>query len=125
MLSWFRSTAPGVAATLLLSLAALGGSFYGPHPADCHDADCGAIFVAHDASAHRVTAAPAAAETHPLHCLVCHWARSFRPRIEVRFVTAPAAQAGVVVHVQNFPTGAGAPVAQPPLRSPPSSPALS
>jgi hypothetical protein len=124
MLSWFRSTAPGVAATLLLSLAALGRSFYGPHPADCHDADCGAIFIAHDASAHRVTAAPAAADTHPLHCLVCHWARSFRPRVEVRFLTAPAAQAGFVVHIEYFTASARARAAQPPLRSPPSSPDL-
>ena len=82
------------------------------------------VLVAHDASAHRVTAAPAAAETHPLHCLVCHWARSFRPRIEVRFLTAPAAQAGVVVHVEYFTAAARARAAQPPLRSPPSSPDL-
>jgi hypothetical protein len=121
---WFRARARAVSATLLVSLASLGMSLYAPHPADCHDADCGTILVAHDASAHRVTAAPTAAETHPLHCLVCHWARSFRPRIEVRFLTAPAAQAGVTVHVEYFTTAVSAPVAQPPLRAPPSSPDL-
>ena len=124
MLRWFRSTAPGIAGTLLLSLAALGVSFYAPHPADCHDADCGAILVVHDASAHRLTANPSTAEPQPLHCLVCHWARSFRPRIEVRFITAPAAQAGVVVHIEYFTAAARARAAQPPLRSPPSSPDL-
>jgi len=123
-MTWFRAKVRIVAAALLASLASLGGSLYAPHAVDCHDADCGTILVAHDASAHRLTADPGAAETHPLHCLVCHWARSFRPTIEVRFLPAPAAQAGVVVHVQSIATGGGASVAQPPLRSPPSSPDL-
>ena len=123
MMTWFRAQARSVAATLLLSLATLGVSFYAPHPADCHDVACGAILVAHDASAHRLTANPSAAETHPRHCLVCHWARSFRPRIEVRFLTAPAATPGVTIHVEYFTAAVTARVAQPPLRSPPSSPA--
>ena len=123
-MTWFRAKSRIVAAALLVSLASLGGSLYAPHAVDCHDAECGTIFVAHDASAHRVSAAPAAAETHPLHCLVCHWARSFRPRIEVRFLTAPAAQAGYVVHIEYFTPAARARAAQPPLRSPPSSPDL-
>jgi hypothetical protein len=121
---WFRAWARTVAATLLVSLASLGMSLYAPHAVDCHDVDCGTILVAHDASAHRLTADPSAPETHPLHCLVCHWARSFRPRSEVRFLTAPAAQAGVVVHVEYVTAAVSAPVAQPPLRSPPSSPDL-
>jgi len=123
-MTWFRAKVRIIAAVLLASLASLGGSLYAPHAVDCHDADCGTILVAHDASAHRVTAAAAAAETHPLHCLVCHWARSFRPRIEVRFLTAPAAQAGFVVHIEYFTAAARPRAAQPPLRSPPSSPDL-
>ena len=119
---WFRAHARTVAATLLLSLATLGASLYSPHPADCHDADCGVILVAHDASAHRLTANPSAAGTQPLHCLVCHWARSFRPSIEVRFLTTPAATRGVTLHVESFTAAVTAPVAQPPLRAPPSSP---
>jgi hypothetical protein len=121
---WFRVRARTVAATLLVSLVSLGMSLYARHAVDCHDADCGTILVAHDASAHRVASDPAAAEAHPLHCLVCHWARSFRPRIEVRFLAAPAAQAGVTVHVEYSTAAVSAPVAQPPLRSPPSSPDL-
>jgi hypothetical protein len=120
---WFRDRARIVAAILLVSLTSLGVSLYAPHAADCHDADCGIILVAHDASAHRLAANSSSAGTQPLHCLVCHWARSFRPRIEVRFLTAPAAQAGVTVHVEYFTAAVSAPVAQPPLRSPPSSPA--
>ena len=68
MLSWFRSRASGVAATLLLSLATLGVSLHAPHPEDCHEADCGTILVAHDASAHRVRANTSTADTRPLHC---------------------------------------------------------
>jgi|SRR5688572_20422052 hypothetical protein len=117
---WFRARARTVAATLLASLVSLGMSLYAPHAADCHDVDCGTILVAHNAAAHRLTADPTAADTHPLHCLVCHWARSFRPTIEVRFLTAPAAQAGVTVHVEYCTAAVSAPVAQPPLRSPPS-----
>ena len=122
MLSWFRSQASGVAATLLLSLAAVGGSAVSPHEDDCHDAGCRAIFVEHDAAAHRITAPSTSVEVHPLHCLVCHWARSFRPPTGVRFVTTPAVQAGVRIHLESFTVAPVTTVAQPPLRSPPASP---
>jgi hypothetical protein len=122
MLSWFRSTASSVAATLLVSLATLGVSFYAPHPADCHDADCGTILVAHDASAHRVGAKTSTADTHPLHCLVCHWARSFRPHITTKFVATPAAYTGIRLQFDLITVARNAQVTQPPLRSPPASP---
>jgi hypothetical protein len=121
MLDWFRFRASGVAAMLLLSLATLGVSFYGPHAADCHDADCGTILVAHDASAHRLRSNTSTADTHPLHCLVCHWARSFRPQIKTTFVAAPAASTGIPVHFDLITVARRAQVAQPSLRSPPSS----
>lgn len=123
MLSWFRSTASGVAATLLLLVATLGVS-YAPHPEDCHDADCGTILVVHDASAHRVGASTSTADTHPLHCLVCHWARSFRPHISTTFVDTPAADAGIPLHFDLITVARNTQVAQPPLRSPPASPVL-
>jgi hypothetical protein len=124
ILSWFRSRASGIAATLLLSLATLGVSLHVPHPADCHETDCGAILVAHDASAHRVGANTSTADTHPLHCLVCHWARSFRPHITTTFVATPAAHAGIRLHCDRITATRNMQVAQPPLRSPPASPAL-
>lgn len=123
MLRWFRVRASQIAATLLVSVTALGGSLLAPHPIDCHDA-C-AVAVTHDASAHRVHANVPETEDHPLHCLVCHWARSFRPQTETRFVPAPAAQAGTRVHVVVFTVAPADQVAQPPLRSPPTPPALS
>jgi len=120
---WFRVHASRVAAVALLSLAFAGLSAAAPHEDDCHDA-CQLMAVEHDASAHRITA-PAAADDHPLHCLVCHWARSFRsPRAEARVVAAPAADPGISLLADSLAAAIHAPVAQPPLRSPPA-PALS
>jgi len=101
----------------MLSLAAMGFSAASPHADDCHDS-CATPFVEHDASAHRITA-PEAADSHPLHCLVCHWARSFRPRTEARVLTTPASAPGITLHIEYFTAAVSAPVAQPPLRSPP------
>ena len=122
MLQWFRVQASRVAGALLVSVTVLGGSLVAPHPVDCHDA-C-AVTVTHDASAHRMSADVPDAESHPLHCLVCHWSRSFRPRTEATFLHAPAVQAGARVHLVVFTAAPAAQVAQPPLRSPPASPVL-
>ena len=119
---WLRARARPLAVALLALMATLGTSVYVPHAADCHDPDCDLIIVAHDASAHRLTSNSSAAETHPLHCLACHWARSFRPRTESRVLPTPDVRAGHHVHVEYFTAAVSAPVAQPPLRSPPQSP---
>ena len=120
---WFRVHASRIATAAMLSLAAVGVSVAAPHDDDCHDAACHPFAVEHDASAHRITA-PAAADSHPLHCLVCHWARSFRPRTESRVLPTPAVEPGITVHVEYFTAAVSASVAQPSLRAPPS-PALS
>ncbi len=121
MLGWFRAHASRIAVTAIISLAALGVSAVSPHVDDCHDAGCRAV-VDHDASAHAFGAPPTATEAPPLHCLVCHLARSFRPRTEARIMPTPAAEAGTAVHVEVFTAAVSAPAAQPPLRSPPSFP---
>jgi len=122
MLSWFRFRAPGIAATLLVSLAGLVASTASPHEDDCHGAECSAIFVEHDAAAHRVAAPSTNVDTHPLHCLVCHWARSFRPPIATAFDVAPVVLAGIRVQFDFIAIARNAQVAQPSPRSPPSSP---
>ena len=124
MLDWFRACARRVAAAMLVSIIALGGSMASPHAEDCHDAACGPVVALHDASAHAFRAAGQDASAHPLHCLVCHWARSFRPHTEIRFVSAPAIQASVRIHAESFTVAPVTTVAQPPLRSPPASPVL-
>jgi len=108
----------------MASLAAVGASAVSPHEDDCHDAACRAMAVQHDATAHSMGAPPTGADTHPLHCLVCHWVRSFRPPTESKILSTPAAEAGTALHIELFTAAAAAPVAQPPLRSPPASPVL-
>lgn len=124
MLQWFRTRASRIAIVASVSLAALGLSALSPHVDDCHDAACGAALVEHDAGAHVVTAPVEADGDHPLHCLVCHWTRSFRPPISVAFVATPAVEAGLRVFLDLTPVARRIQVAQPPLRSPPASPAL-
>lgn len=124
MLTWFRARSSCVAIAVLASLASLGVSLVQPHPIDCHD-NCVTASVVHDAAAHRIGAEAPEADSHPLHCLVCHFARSFRPRSEVKFVTAPATAAGTLVHLETFSASPAARAVQPPLRAPPASPVLS
>jgi len=120
MLQWFRARASGIVAIAMLSMAAVGGSAVVPHADDCHDAAC--VAVEHNAAAHRIGATSPDADNHPLHCLVCHWVRAFRPSTEARFVSAPSTDAADNVNVEIVTVPGRAPVAQPPLRSPPSSP---
>ena len=122
MLRWFRVHASRIAITAIVSLAGVGTSAISPHEDDCHDAACRAMAVEHDAAAHSIGAPPMGTDAHPLHCLVCHWARSFRPRTEAKVPSTPAAEAGTAVHVELFTAARSTQVAQPPLRSPPSSP---
>lgn len=119
MLHWFRSRASGVAAMLLLSLAALDGSAVSPHEDDCHDPGCSLAVVEHDATAHRITASSTVPGSHPLHCLVCHWTRTFRPQIATTFVASPTVLVRTYVRFDLVIVARNAQVAQPPLRSPP------
>ena len=120
MLQWFRARASSIAAVAILSMAAVGGSAVVPHEDDCHEA-CAAT-AGHNHAAHRIGAASPDTDNHPLHCLVCHWVRAFRPRTEARFVSLPTADDAVGINAQVVTVSGRAPVAQPPLRSPPSSP---
>jgi len=122
MLRWFRVHASRIAVTAIIALAAVGVSTFSPHEDDCHDAACRAMAVEHDAAAHRIGAPSTSTDAPPQHCLVCHLARSFRPRTEAKPLSTPAAEAGTAVHVALLRVAASAPVAQPPLRSPPQSP---
>ncbi|MBI2188584.1 MAG: hypothetical protein HYU37_15910 [Acidobacteria bacterium] len=119
MLRWFRSRASSIAVCAMLAMATVGGAAVVPHEDDCHDAACRSVAVVHDAAAHRVGAATSADSDHPLHCLVCHWVRAFRPRTEARVATTLNAGARFALAARLFVTSSGAPASQPPLRSPP------
>jgi len=124
MLRWFRVHASRIAVAAIVSLGTVGVSAVSPHEDDCHDAACRAMAVEHDASAHQIGAPSAESDVHPLHCLVCHWVRSFRPRTEAKILSMPVAETGITLHIESFTAARSTQVAQPPLRSPPDSPVL-
>ena len=125
MLQWFRARARSVGAVALLSLVTLSVSSAMPHrDDDCHDAIC-AVVVPHDPSAHSIGRDDTSHNDRPLHCVLCHWTRIVRPSATSAFHLAPAVDRTVrfLFDVVRAPEAFLA-AAQPPLRAPPSSPAL-
>ncbi len=122
MLYWFRAQARSIAAAVLVSLIALGGWSSASHGLDCHDAECVVAVVHHDASTHGIQSS-VADESHPLHCVLCHWTRSFRPSADTVQHPVPPVAGDVRTHTAVFTVALVFPAAQPSLRAPPSSPA--
>jgi hypothetical protein len=122
VLVWYRARAKALASLLLVSLMTLGGASVARHHDDCHDTICVTSVVPHDPAAHSIGAA-VTPDDHQLHCIVCHWIRGFKPALEYTRFLAPSVPDDVLVHVEFFSTPATFPAAQPPLRSPPISPA--
>lgn len=120
MLQWFRVRASAIATAAIVAMAVVGGSAVVPHEDDCHDAACG--FRGDHSAADRIGARASVDDGHALHCLVCHWVRAFRPNAEARIVSTPATNAATRIIVEILTFSGRAPVAQPPLRSPPPSP---
>src|SRR5215510_2521900 len=89
MMQWFRARARSVGATALLSLVTLTVWSALPHPDDCYDAIC-AVIVPHDPSAHSVGRTDSWNGDRPLHCVLCHWTRTFRPSAQAAHLLAPA-----------------------------------
>jgi hypothetical protein len=77
------------------------------------------VVIQHDASAHGFRADPGVAVAHPLHCLVCHWTRSFRPYPRGESHPAPVVAYTLRIHPEIFLVTPAALAALPPLRSPP------
>jgi hypothetical protein len=123
MLQWFRGRARSIAATALLSLVTLSVWSAAPHQDDCHEAICASVVVPHDTSAHSVGRDTSTTD-RPLHCVLCHWTRIVRPSATAASHLTPPVDCTVrflgdlVRAPQTFVA------AQPPLRAPPSSPAL-
>ena len=120
MLSRFRQRSALVAALLAAFLATVGT----PHSTDPgHDSDRAIVVVPHNEADHQLRASGLEESgTHDTHCVLCHFARSFRPRTDTRTVSQPPAPAGAHVSIAIFGAVAAALVAQPPLRAPPPSP---
>jgi hypothetical protein len=123
MLGWYRRQASALAAALLVAFMALGVANAAPHHDDCHDSLCVTSVAAHNAADHRVEGPPQPDE-HPLHCVLCHCIRAFKPAAVSAHREAPSIPDDAIVHAPFIGTPASFPAAQPPLRSPPASPAL-
>ncbi len=123
MLQWFRAHARSIAAASLVSLATLSVWSATPHHDDCHDALCALVVVPHDPSAHSIGRDSSEAD-RPLHCVLCHWTRIVRPSAGAAQHLSPSLERNVrtLVDIVSSPQFFFA--AQPPLRAPPSSPAL-
>jgi len=74
MLGWFRRRARSTALVVLWSLTALAGLAASPHAIDCDD-EPGTAVSAHNPDGHAIGAVRTSDE--PLHCVLCHWIRSF------------------------------------------------
>jgi hypothetical protein len=119
MLKFVRTRSSSVAAALLVSLLSLQL----PHTADAdHDSHGSLALFAHDPSTHALRDTVPDDGTPPLHCVVCHIARSFRPQTDRPSLPVPVVSSGTLVHIDVFTAARPAVVAQPPLRSPPASP---
>jgi hypothetical protein len=119
MLTFVRARTSSVAATLLVSLLSLQL----PHPGDAdHDSHGSLALFAHDPASHAVRNTVPEEGTPPLHCVVCHLARSLRPQADASSLPLPVVSTGTHAHLEVFTAARPAPLAQPPLRSPPASP---
>ncbi len=122
MLAWYRARTRGLAGLLLVAMASLAAATGAPHADDCHETLCVSSVVEHDAASHRFEGPPAA-DDHHLHCVICHWIRAFKPAAQTAYSQTPPVPDDVLVHAPFVGTPAAFPAAQPPLRSPPPSPA--
>jgi len=122
MLHWSRSHLRALAATVLVSLSTLGAWSLAVHELDCYDLDGAPAFVSHDASAHAFRSPAPAESDHPLHCVLCHWTRSFAPRVHGVTLAPHVARQIVAVPAPLARLASAFADAQPPLRGPPATP---
>ena len=124
MLHQIRRHLRVLAAAVLVSVSALGAWSSLAHRLDCHDAECLPVAVAHDASAHAFRSPAPADSERDVHCVLCHWTRTYGPGAHsVSIVLSPAAgslaRSAVDTSVARLIAAT-----QPPLRAPPAAPTL-
>ena len=114
-----------LAATVLVSVSALGAWSSTVHELDCHDAECRPVVVAHDASAHAFRSAAPPAGERETHCVLCHWTRAFGPGVQsVSAAPAAADRRALAIPVADASVARLVTPAQPPLRAPPAAPTV-
>jgi hypothetical protein len=120
VLARLRGSARTISGAVLVALTSLVASAVVPHVDDCHDDSlCAASVFLHDASTHSVQGAPDTPD-HPLHCVMCHVGRSFRPSAEAVHNLTPSPARVLRDQLEVATVSASSPSSRPPLRSPPS-----
>ena len=114
-----------LAAAVLVSLSALGVWSTVAHGLDCFDHDDAVVaVVVHDASAHVFSSAAPADEDRPIHCVLCHWTRTFGPSVQSVAAAPSLADRTVAMPVDDATVPRLVAAVQPPLRAPPSASTL-
>jgi hypothetical protein len=119
MLHQIRRHLRGIAATVLVSVSALGVWSSTVHELDCHDAECLPVVVAHDASAHAFRSAELPAGEREVHCVLCHWTRAIGPGVQPVSALSSVTTRALAIPVADASVARLVTPAQPPLRAPP------
>jgi hypothetical protein len=121
MLHRLRHHLRTLAAAVLVSVSALGAWSTFAHGLDCFDHDDAVVaVVVHDASAHVFSSAAPADEDRPIHCVLCHWTRTFGPSVQSVSAVPSLVDRTVAIPVDDATAPRLLATAQPPLRAPPS-----
>jgi hypothetical protein len=106
-------------------IAAVFGTIGAPHSTDPrHDSDRAIVVVPHNHADHQLRSPGADSDSTDTHCVLCHFARTFRPRGDVRAVSAPPTRGTAHHPAEVFVAYSTDRVTQPPLRAPPASPSF-
>ena len=125
MLHRIRPHLRTLAAAVLVSVSALGAWSTFAHGLDCFDHDDAVVaVVVHDASAHVFSSAAPADEDRPIHCVLCHWTRTFGPSVQSVAAAPSLADRTVAIPVDDATVPRLVAAVQPPLRAPPSASTL-
>ena len=124
MLHQIRRQLRTLAATVLVLVSALGAWSTVAHDLDCHDSDGAPVLVVHDASAHAFRTTTPPDSQRPVHCVLCHWTRTFGPGAQSVSVAPVAVSRSLALPARETSPARLVAAAQPPLRAPPSAPLL-
>ena len=121
MLRLFRVRLWCVATALAIALGTAGAPLQMLlHGGDAHDLGCALLVEPpHDASAHRLQSAAAPDATRDVHCVACHWARSFSANHVESHGHHTAFDAHLPSHLYGFAFVSSAVPPQLPSRAPP------
>jgi hypothetical protein len=119
MLLQLRRRLRVLAAAVLVSMSAVTGWSALAHELDSHDHDTAPSFVVHDESAHAFRTPSPSASERPVHCVLCHWTRTFA--VGFQSVAVLYSSSSRALRVEAAPGGLLHPISsvQPPLRAPP------